>query len=182
MKKYLKTLLVAAVLAFVPSLTTNTFAQDPGGGTGGDDPVIIPVKGTPSPNPGTGPRFMPDDYDDIPIVPWPGGDIPHPRNSPDDHYDDAPITPKPQPNPGHDPRSIDPAPHCYHSSGVIYIDADAAVTSITATVNRTDENLTWSGTSATNTLSITVSPDPGEYYLDLTLSDGRSYIGKYIIE
>lgn len=134
MKKYLKTLLVAAVLAFVPSLTTNTFAQDPGGGTGGDDPVIIPVKGTPSPNP------------------------------------------------GHDPRSIDPAPHCYHSSGVIYIDADAAVTSITATVNRTDDNLTWSGTSATNTLSITVSPDPGEYYLDLTLSDGRSYIGKYIIE
>ncbi|MBR4593887.1 MAG: hypothetical protein IKO33_04825 [Bacteroidaceae bacterium] len=228
MKKYLKNLLVVAV-ALMPSLSINTFAQP-----SGNDPEIIPVKETPSPNPGTGPRIMSNgpstipvrpkpnpnpnpnpkpggprimsvDPDVIPIKPVPGGDIPLPRiasaepeeipiKSPSDSYprprmrsaepDDIPVIPDPNTNPGGGPRFRNSVqtPHCYHIDGVVYIDADATITYINASVTRYDDNQVWSDASNTNTLSITTSAAPGSYLLELTLSTGQSYKGKYIIE
>ena len=164
MKKYLKNLLLAAMMAFVPSLSINCFAQDPGGGngggngTGGDDPNLIPIKSTPdTSNP---PRFLPGDYDDIPIIPIP------------------------QPNPGHEPRNRNAvqSPRCYHADGIVYIEADTTVTYITATVTRYDDNHAWPNSAASNNLEIEASPDPGTYRLDLTLSNGQSYFGEYLIE
>ena len=177
MKKYLKKLLVVA-LALMPSLSINTFAQDPGGA----DPECIPVKSTPTPNPG-GPRSTHDDLDVIPIKPCPGPSIPRPRISPEE-YDDKPIVPAPNPNPNPNPgpRSNDQEPYCYHIGGVVYIEADANITYINATVTRYDDNQVWSDASNSNTLSIITSADAGEYLLNLTLSNGQSYIGKYIIE
>ena len=40
----------------------------------------------------------------------------------------------------------------------------------------------WSNARNINTLNITTSDASGEYYLELTLSNNLSYIGKYIIE
>ena len=177
MKKYLKKLLVVA-LALMPSLSINTFAQP-----SGNDPEFIPVKEHPSPNPTPSPRSLPGDVDPIPIKPMPGGDLPHPRISPEG-YDDAPIVPKPNPspNPNPGPRSSDQEPYCYHIGGVVYIEADANITYINATVTRYDDNQVWSDASNSNTLSITTSADIGTYLLELTLSDGQSYIGEYVIE
>lgn len=180
MKKYLKKLLVVA-LALMPSLSINTFAQP-----SGNDPEDIPIKEapTPNPNPGNGgPRFSPDGYDDAPIVPWPGGNIPHPRVAPGEP-DVIPIKPIPDPGPGHEPRNRNSVqiPYCYHTDGVVYIEADATITYINATVTRYDDNQVWSNASNSNTLSITTSGDIGVYLLELTLSNGQSYIGEYIIE
>ena len=176
MKKYLKKLLVVA-LALMPSLSINTFAQPSGA-----DPECIPVKSTPTPNPG-GPRSTHDDLDVIPIKPCPGPSIPRPRISPEE-YDDKPIVPMPDPNPNPNPgpRSSDQEPYCYHIGGVVYIEADATITYINAAVMRYDDNQVWSAASNSNTLSITTSADIGTYLLELTLSDGQSYIGEYIIE
>ena len=60
--------------------------------------------------------------------------------------------------------------------------ADATVTAITATVIRYADNQVWSNATSTNSLTITASDYPGEYYLQLTHSTGQSYKGKYIIE
>lgn len=156
MKLNMKKLLVIA-LALMPSLSISVMAQSPGGGPSEPDPEVIPVKQVPTPtNPG--PRIIPDEP--IPI----------------------PITPEPHPFPNPGPRSAAQAPDCYFQSGVVYIDADSAVTYINASVTRYSDNQVWSDAASTNTLVITVSPDPGEYYLQLTLSTGQSYQGKYIIE
>ena len=154
MKRNMKKLLVIA-LALMPSLSISTFAQDGGGGTippGGDAPIVILSSGT-------RPRLIPDEPIPIPIKPMPD----------------------PIPNPA--PRSSGyDLPYCYHQSGVVYIDADVTITAITATVTRYADNQVWSNTTNSNSLSITVSYSPGEYYLELTLSDGQYYQGKYIIE
>ena len=199
MKKYLKNLLVVAV-ALMPSLSINTFAQPSGA-----DPEFIPVKETPSPNPHPGPRIMGVDPDVIPIKPKPGDDIPAPRvasvdpeeipiKSPSgsyprprilpDEYDDKPIVPMPDPNPNPNPgpRSSGQEPYCYHIGGVVYIEADATITYINASVTRYDDSQVWSNASNSNTLSITTSGDTGSYLLELTLSDGQYYIGEYVIE
>ncbi len=144
--------LLVIALALMPSLSISVMAQP-----SGNDPEIIPVKPVPTPtNPG--PRIIPDEPIPIPITP----------------------EPNPFPNPG--PRSTAQAPQCYFQDGVVYIDADATVTYINANVTRYDDNQVWSDASNTNTLSITTSADPGSYLLELTLSTGQSYKGKYIIE
>ena len=156
MKTNMKKLLVIA-LALMPSLSISVMAQSPGGGPSEPDPEVIPVKQVPTPtNPG--PRIIPDEPIPIPITPDPNS----------------------FPNPG--PRSTAQHPYCYHQSGVVYIDAGTTITYINAKVTRSADAQVWSDAAATNTLTITVSPDPGEYHLQLTLSTGQSYQGKYIIE
>ena len=152
MKRNMKKLLVIA-LALMPSLSISVMAQ-PSGGT------VQPGSDEPIgiPLEGSRPRLVPDEPIPIPITP----------------------EPKPFPNPG--PRSAAQAPQCYFQSGVVYIDADATITYINASVTRYSDNQVWSDAAATNTLAITASPDPGEYHLQLTLSTGQSYQGKYIIE
>ena len=144
--------LLVIALALMPSLSISVMAQP-----SGDDPEVIPVIKTPIPTP-EGPRLIPDEPIPIPITP----------------------EPKPFPNPG--PRSAAQAPHCFFQSGVVYIDADTTVTYINAKVTRYSDSQVWSDAAATNTLVISASPDPGEYHLQLTLSTGQSYQGKYIIE
>ena len=102
-----------------------------------------------------------------------------PRLVPDEPI---PITPAPNPFPNPGPRSTSQAPHCYYQDGVVSIDAVSSITYINAYVIRSYDNLVWTGTASGNTLSIAASSDSGEYYLKLTLSDGQSYQGKYIIE
>ena len=106
-----------------------------------------------------------------------GGTIPPGSDEP------IPIKPMPEPIPNPAPRSSSyDLPYCYHLSGVVYIDADTNVTYINAKVTRSADAQVWSDAAATNTLVISASPDPGEYHLQLTLSTGQSYQGKYIIE
>lgn len=154
MKRNMKKLLVIA-LALMPSLSISVMAQP-----SGNDPEVIPVKQVPTPtNPG--PRFIPDEPIPIPLKPIP-----------------------PEPGPSHEPRFRNSVqePYCYFQDGVVYIDADSTITYINATVTRYSDNHVWSDAAATNTLAITASPDPGKYHLQLTLSTGQSYQGKYIIE
>ena len=155
MKKNMKKLLVI-VMALMPSLSICSFAQEGGGTIPDDDSPINPITTGTTPRP----RFMPDDYDDIPIIPMPS------------------------PTTGHEPRirNTAQAPYCYHSAGVVYIEADSSITYINASVTRYADNQVWSNAASGNTLSITASDSSGEYYLELTLSSGQSYIGKYIIE
>ena len=208
MKKNMKKLLVI-VMALMPSLSICTFAQTPGGGPAVPDPDYIPVKETPTPNPTPGPRIMSNEPDDIPVtpLPLPGGPGPRimsvdgiddnaggpidlglggvrPRNRQDIDPNLIPIKPVPGPGTGHEPRirSVVQDPECYHYDGAVYIYADATVTFISATITRIGDNLTWTGSANTNTLSISVSSAIGVYRLELTLSDGRAYIGEYIIE
>ena len=185
MKKNMKKLLVIA-LALMPSLSISVMAQSPGGGTSDPNPECIPVIPQPSPIPNPTPRIASQCYDVPPIKPLPDPDpnpTPIPRvraNGPDD----IPVIPDPNTNPGGGPRfrNSAQAPHCYHIGGVVYIDADATVTAINASVTRYDDNQVWSDASNTNTLSITTSADAGSYLLELTLSTGKSYKGKFIIE
>ena len=171
-------------------------------------PSDIPVTPLPLPG-GPGPRIQSNEPDDIPIKSDPGTGIPVPRimSVGDDGIDDGglidlgfggvrsrqdidpnliPVTPhpNPNPNPGHEPRirSVVQYPECYHYDGVVYIYADNTITYINASVTRYDDNQVWSNAGSGNTLSITASDASGEYYLELTLSSGQSYIGKYIIE
>ena len=166
MKKNMKKLLVI-VMALMPGLSINIFAQDPGGNDGGNSgggttEPEIPASYEPIGMPlgGIRPRTLPGEPDPIPIKPFPN--------------------PNPNPNPG--PRSSVQEPYCYHIDGVVYIEADTTITYINATVTRYDDQQVWSNASNTNTLSITTSTDAGSYLLELTLSTGQSYKGKYIIE
>jgi len=155
MKTNMKKLLVIA-LALMPSLSINTFAQD--GGEGGG---TIP--------PGS------DEPLNLPLI------VIRPRLVPDVPIP-IPITPAPNPFPNPGPRSTAQLPHCYYQDGVVSIDADSSIIYINAYVIRSYDNLVWTGTASGNTLSIAASSDSGEYFLKLTLSDGQSYQGKYIIE
>lgn len=77
------------------------------------------------------------------------------------------------------PRSIEP--ECYYQNGYVYIIGDASVTSISATVTRLSDNVQWSNSGTSNTLQIAVPTDAGTYRLELSLSDGNSYYGDYIL-
>jgi len=173
-------------------------------------PNDIPITPDPNVGGGGGPRIQSNEPDDIPIKSNPGTGTPgprimsvgdggsaddgglidlgfggvHPRQDIDPNL--IPVTPhpSPNPNPGHEPRirSGVQYPECYHYDGVVYIYADNTITYINASVTRYDDNQVWSNAGSGNTLSITASDASGEYYLELTLSSGQSYIGKYIIE
>ena len=77
------------------------------------------------------------------------------------------------------PRSIEP--ECYYQDGYVYIIGDGSVTSFSATVTRLSDNAQWSNSGTGNILQIAVSTDAGAYRLELTLSDGNSYYGDYIL-
>ena len=204
MKKNMKKLLVI-VMALMPSLSICTLAQTPGGGLASSDPEDLPVaqKPSPNPNPTPGPRFAPEDYDDKPICPLPGGLGPGPRiqsvlGGDGNDNDGGPIDlglggvrPRSGQHEGEPiaikgstprPRSVAETPYCYHLDGVVYIEADNTITYINASVTRYNDNQVWSNACNTNTLSISASADSGTYLLELTLSDGRAYIGEYVIE
>ncbi len=207
MKKNMKKLLVI-VMALMPSLSilamnpsgimivpdepgSIPITPDPnvGGGTvpriqccGPEDIPVIPL---PLPG-GTGPRIQSCVSDDIPIKPNPdnGGGVP--RIMQHGEPDAIPIKPAPSPNPNPVPfpriRSVVQDPVCYHYDGVVYISADINISFITATITRIGDNLTWADSACTNTLTIIASSDAGVYLLELTLSDGRSFIGEYHID
>ena len=181
MKTNMKKLLVI-VMALMPSLSI--FAMNPSGFSIVPDPDDIPI--VPPSDPFPGPRIMSvdgiDDNAGGPIDLGLGGV--RPRNRQDIDPNLIPIKPLPSPGTGHEPRirSVVQDPECYHYDGVVYIYADATVTFISATITRIGDNLTWTGSASTNTLSISASSAIGVYRLELTLSDGRAYIGEYIIE
>lgn len=145
-------------------------------------PIIPAPNPNPNPGPNPGPRIASAEPDEIPIK-SPTDDTPRPRMR-SAEPDDIPIIPAPGLDPGTMPRlrNSAQAPHCYHINGVVYIDAAATVTYINASVTRYSDNQVWSDANNSNTLSIITSADAGEYLLNLTLSNGQSYIGKYIIE
>lgn len=105
---------------------------------------------------------------------------------PDGEPEEIPVSPKPVPNPN-GPRSrsraryIEVSPECYYYNGEVSIYADSSITSISASVTRLDDNMQWTETSISNTLTMVVSTDPGTYLLTLTLSDGKTYIGEYTL-
>ena len=179
MKKNMKKLLVI-VMALLPSLSI--LAMNPSGYNLMPEPDDIPIVPHPGTGTGTGPRIMSIGPDDIPIIPEPGLGGGGPRQDIDPN--EIPIKPCPGPGDDHRPRfrSVVQDPQCYHYDGVVYIYADATVTFITATITRIGDGLLWSGSASSNTLSISVSAAIGVYRLELTLSDGRSFIGEYIIE
>lgn len=194
MKKNMKNLLVF-VMAFMPSLAINTFAQP-----SGDDPEIIPVKETPSPHPGTGPRIMKDGHTDIPVTPAPnpnpfpnphgggprivgidpdvipikpkpGDDLPGPRVA-SVEPEDIPIVPFPGPTPGPRLASVEP------DEIPIKSPTDHSTLPRVTSVSPTDPPIKPEPT-----------PNPGSvprihraaFYLDLILFGGKEYFGKYLI-
>lgn len=183
MKKNMKKLLVI-VMALMPSLSI--LAMNPSGFSIVPDPDDIPI--VPPSDPTPLPRIMSigatGDNDGGPIDLGLGGVRPRNRQDIDPNLIPIKPAPSPNPNPGHEPRirSVVQDPECYHYDGVVYIYADATVTFISATITRIGDNLTWTGSTSTNTLSISASSAIGVYRLELTLSDGRSFIGEYIIE
>ena len=183
MKKNMKKLLVI-VMALMPSLSI--LAMNPSGYDLMPEPDDIPITPMPDPFPGHEPRIMSvgatGDNDGGPIDLGLGGV--RPRSRQDIDPNEIPIKPCPGPGDDHRPRfrSEVQDPECYHLDGVVYIEADNAITYINASVTRYNDNQVWSNTSNTNTLSISASADSGTYLLELTLSDGRAYIGEYIIE
>ena len=178
MKSNMKKLLVI-VMALMPSLSICSFAQE-GGGTLPDD---IPI-GTDYPS--TNPRPRGDDggYDDggdddgnygEPLINLHnGGTIPRSGDHQGEPIAIKGSTPR--------PRSVAETPYCYHYEGVVYIEADNTITHINASVTRYADNQVWSNAASTNTLSINASDASGTYLLELTLSDGCTYIGEYTIE
>lgn len=108
--------------------------------------------------------------DDIPVVPYPG-------------------CPDPVPGPCNRGRAlartrtryVETEPQCYYYEGAVTILADNAISFISAQVVRAEDNMTWINAGVGNTITLTVSSDPGTYYLYFTLSNGKSYIGKYIL-
>lgn len=78
------------------------------------------------------------------------------------------------------PRSVE-MPSCYHCDDEVFIQADSSTVYITATVVRLEDDETWSSAGAGDSLTMTVSDQPGTYVLYLTLSDGRSYYGEYTL-
>lgn len=97
---------------------------------------------------------------------------------------DIPLNPKPG-TPG--PRSRARAlytievPACQYYNGEVTIMADSTITFISAQVLRVEDNVSWSGAAMDDTLVFGVSTDPGTYILTLTLSNGKSYYGEYIL-
>ena len=183
MKKNMKKLLVI-VMALMPSLSI--LAMNPSGFSIVPDPDDIPI--VPPSDPIPLPRIMSigatGDNDGGSIDLGLGGVRPRSRQDIDPNLIPIKPAPSPNPNPGHEPRirSVVQEPECYHYGGVVYIYADATVTFISATITRIGDNLTWTGSASTNTLTISASSAIGVYRLELTLSDGRAYIGEYIIE
>lgn len=179
MKKNMKKLLVI-VMALMPSLSI--LAMNPSGYVLMPEPDDIPIIPHPGTG-GTGPRIMSVGPNDIPITPDPnvgGGGGPRIQSN---EPDEIPIKSNPGTGiPVPRIRSIVQEPQCYHYNGVVYIYADGTVTAITATVTRIGDNLSWSGSGNSNTLTLSASSAIGVYLLELTLSDGRSFIGEYIIE
>lgn len=78
-------------------------------------------------------------------------------------------------------RYIVQEPQCYYYEGEVTIQADPTVSYISAQVVRAEDNMIWSDAGAGSTITLTVTSDPGTYYLYFTLSNGKSYIGKYIL-
>ena len=78
-------------------------------------------------------------------------------------------------------RYIEVEPQCYYYEGEVTIQADPTVSYISAQVVRAEDNMTWSDAGVGSTITLTVTSDPGTYYLYFTLSNGKSYMGKYIL-
>lgn len=78
-------------------------------------------------------------------------------------------------------RSISIAPECYYNNGVVTITADRSISYINATVTRLEDSRQWSNSSTGNNLLIDITTEPGTYMLELTLSNGMSYYGEYIL-
>jgi len=97
--------------------------------------------------------------------------------------DDIPIKPDPGIGPRNRARAryIQVEPQCFYYEGEVTIQADYTVSYITAEIIREEDNMTWSDAGAGSTITMTVTSDPGTYYLYFTLSNGKSYIGKYIL-
>ena len=202
MKKNMKNLLVF-VMAFMPSLAINTFAQP-----SGDDPELIPVTETPSPYPGSGPRIMKDPHGDgpriagvdpdvIPIKPKPGDDLPGPRVA-EVEPEDIPIISCPDPFPvprvaSVEPEEIpvkpfpgsDPRPRLASNEPIDPpIVPDPCAGSGSTPLPRLAYN---EPTDIPITPNPTTNPGPGPrirkaaYYLDLILFNGNGYFGKYLI-
>lgn len=98
-----------------------------------------------------------------------------------------PIKENPSINPGGGPRSrararyTEEVPACQYYNGEVTIMADSTITFISAQVLRVEDNVSWSGAAMDDTLVFGVSTDPGTYILTLTLSNGKSYYGEYIL-
>ena len=76
---------------------------------------------------------------------------------------------------------LEEIPSCYHCDDEVFIQADSSIVYISATVVRLEDDETWSSAGAGDSLTMTVSDQPGTYVLYLTLSDGRSYYGEYTL-
>lgn len=112
-----------------------------------------------------------------------------------DDPDPVPIplsgTPNPNPNPDPNPGgirsrararyTIEESLESQYYNGEVTIMADSSIVYITAQVVRLDDNQSWSNAGAGDTLVIAVSDDPGDYILTFTLSNGKSYYGKYTL-
>ena len=105
--------------------------------------------------------------------------------------EEIPVTPRPNPNPNPNPnpgprnraraRYVEEGPLCYYYNGEVIIETNNTVSFITVEVYRAEDNMTWINAGVGNTITLNVSSDPGTYYLYFTLSNGMSYIGKYIL-
>ena len=99
-----------------------------------------------------------------------------------------PVTPFPRPGGGGTrPRAIrfprvDSMPECYFSNGIIGIEAQSNITHISASVTCLDNDLQWNNAASGNVLTLSVSEEPGTYFLLISLSDGNSYYGEYTLE
>lgn len=93
-----------------------------------------------------------------------------------------PVALSPKTKPGPRPRSIVYIPvECYYSEGEIYISGDDSISGMEATVTDLSSNTQWSTESDDNYLQMTVSSASGDYYIIITLVDGREYEGYYTI-
>ena len=89
-----------------------------------------------------------------------------------------PLNPKTKPK----PRSIVYIPvECYYSEGEIYISGEDSISGIEATVTNLSSNVSWSAESDNNYLQMSVSSASGDYYIIITLADGREYEGYYTL-
>lgn len=80
------------------------------------------------------------------------------------------------------PRSIVYIPvECYYSEGEIYISGEDSISGIEATVTNLSSNVSWSAESNNNYLQMSVSSASGDYYIVITLADGREYEGYYTL-
>src|SRR5574344_730840 len=80
------------------------------------------------------------------------------------------------------PRSIVYIPvECYYSEGEIYISGDDNISGMEATVDDLSSNTQWNADSDDNCLQMTVSSASGDYYISITLTDGREYEGYYTL-